>query len=170
MMKSISYFFVVLSFVLFCTTTFAQKSLHDIINIKEKVSNEISSIKKTQPKKMQKQVLLSKTPSISKSILIKSFVFIEGSLLILIGLIFNRRKQIKKRYQLSKLKENIKKLRAEKIGSVFDVRNYKLRKKLVYQPIHYLEQDITRRAKKFAIAKGEIQLALKINMMQSDTR
>lgn len=160
--------------VFFSVNIFAQKSFHDIINIKEKVAQQIKEISETEAAKTQKkdltnkkEVLESSVPFMSKISFIKTFVFVEGSLLILIGLSFKRRKQEMKKYKISRLKENIRKLRAEKIGSIFDSKNYKLRKRLIMQPIKITEGEICRKAKEYSISKGELHLALKIKLMQS---
>ena len=154
---------------------FAQKSVDDIINIREKVSEKIDAMNKEETKKLSKKVQTNKEnifiggmPVLSKNTLIKSFVFVEGSLLILIGFTLKRRLLDKKKHQMSRLKENIRKLRAERIGSIFDVSHYKVRRQLRMQPIKISEREITRRAKEYSISKGEIHLALNINLMQNN--
>ena len=161
-------------FVFFSGNIFAQKSVKDIINIKERVEKQIDEISKIETVKKQKteqpnekKVLESSAPMISKITLIKTFIFVEGTLLILIGLAFKRRKQELRKYKMSKLKENIRRLRAEKIGSIFEPKYYRIRKQLITQPIKISEKEICRKAKEYSISKGELHLALKIKLMQS---
>ena len=160
--------------VFFSVNIFAQKSFKDIINIKENVAKQLDEINKTEAVKTQKkeqinekEVLESSVPLMSKMSFVKTFVFVEGSLLILIGLAFKRRKREMKKNKISTLKENIRKLRTEKIGSIFDSKNYKTRKQLIMQPIKISEKEICRKAKEYSISKGELHLALKIKLMQS---
>ncbi len=172
MKKIVIIIFIVM--VAFSANVFAQKSIDDILNIKEKVSKQIDVISKEEAKKLSKRVsekkgnvVIGSTPGFSKNSLIKTFVFVEGSLLILIGLIVKRKLEEKKKFQLSRLKENIRKLRTEKIGSLFDVSRYNLRRRFIMQPIKISESEITKKAKEYSISKGEIHLALKIKLMQS---
>jgi hypothetical protein len=107
---------------------------------------------------------------ISKKSFVKIFIFLEGSIFIIL-LILTRRKRIEiKKYELSVLKENIRRLRGENIGSILNNPSYKNRRKLRFQKIKVDGREITKRAKQMSISKGEIFLAAKLSSMMNNTR
>lgn len=107
---------------------------------------------------------------LTKDAAAKIFVIVE--ILMLSGLIFlwsTRAKRNKKR-KIAVLKNNIKKLREERIGSLEENGLSMLRGGLRYDPIKINDsgKDITFRARKNNIGKGEVHLAAKIKLLTGE--
>ena len=146
----------------------------EVVNIREIVQNQINEIKAKEAAVEKENVLFGDFGGeeffVSRSVLTRLYIFIEGSLLIIILIYLKRKFAESKKYRINVLKENIKKLRAEKIGSRSDKELYLIRKKLRLQPAAKTGREITMRAKKMKISKGEIYLAAKLQMMTSQNR
>ena len=104
------------------------------------------------------------TSESSNGVAAKLFFLTEVSLLT--GLIILYRRKRIAVYQL-KLKNNIKKLRQEKIGSINNSKLTRIRTCLKFQPLkmNNIGREITRKAKKISISKGEIHLAAKLQLL-----
>jgi len=144
------------------------------IDIRAIVQNQIDEIKAKEVTARNENIFLAEFGSeeffIGKSALTKLYIFIEGSLLIILLIYVKRKLTESKKYRIQVLKENINKLRSEKIGSRGSRELYRIRRKLRLQPAAKSGKEITMRAKKMNIAKGEIYLAAKLNMMMSRNR
>ena len=105
------------------------------------------------------------------SSLIKLFVLVEASLLAAMILIYRRRK-ISEKPEETNLKENIMKLREEKIEGVNDKKLAQLRKSLKNQRLEVKDmgRSITKKAKKMSLSKGEVHLAAKLNILAGSNR
>ncbi|NOX18813.1 MAG: hypothetical protein GXO87_11100 [Chlorobi bacterium] len=144
------------------------------VDIRAIVQHQINDIKAREESAKNENVLLSEFDGkeffIGRSALTKLYVFIEGSLLIILLIYVKRKLSDSEKYRIQTLKENINKLRAEKIGSRSGRELYQIRRKLRLQPAAKSGREITMRAKKMNISKGEIYLAAKLNMMMSQNR
>ena len=158
------------------------------VNIREILNRQISGLKEN---KLQENGLIPKAANhqaeilpasdsvlkntientlneyLSKNIAVKIFVTIE--ILLLTGLVvlwLTKNKRDKKR-KIAALKKNIQILREERIGSLEKNDLSVLRGRLRFDPIRINDngKDITFRARKNNIGKGEIHLAAKIKMM-----
>lgn len=109
---------------------------------------------------------------LDKPLATKIFVGIEILLLSVLFILWFVRNKSKKMQQISILKNNIKNLREERIGSRNEQSLSNLRLKLALSPIKIDDhgKDITARAKKYNISKGEIHLAAKIKILSSQVR
>lgn len=171
----------------FAQETSTNKDAEEVVNIKELVDKQIQEIKEQEAKNQLKPsdkydneaaiipVKDSETEiisglTVSKDLLEKFFLFIEASLLVVIGFFFRKKLLKTRKDKRSKLKENIKKLREEKLGGMFDNSLVNVRKQLILQPIKIDGRTITSHAKKLSISKGEVYLAAKINMMMNNPR
>jgi hypothetical protein len=95
------------------------------------------------------------------------FLFVELSLLVLLGYTVKKRYDKINKLKVIELKRNVKDLREEKIGSFANKELSLLRMKLNNTKINVKDssREITQKAKSLAISKGEIHLAAKIKMM-----
>ena len=150
------------------------KNADETVDIRAIVQGQIDEIKSRETAAKNENVLLAEFGGeefiIGKSALTKLYIFIEGSLLIILLIYVKRKLAESKKYRIQRLKENINKLRSEKIGSRSGRELYRIRKKLRLQPAAKSGREITMRAKKMNISKGEIYLAAKLNMMMSQNR
>jgi hypothetical protein len=102
-----------------------------------------------------------------KDFLKSVFLFVELSLLVLLGYTVKKRYDKINKLKVIELKRNVKDLREEKIGSFANKELSLLRMKLNNTKINVKDssREITQKAKSLAISKGEIHLAAKIKMM-----
>lgn len=109
---------------------------------------------------------------IPKSSAVKLFVMVEAIMLAVLFLLWYSKNSKNRKRQIAILKNNIKSLREEKIGSRHETNLSKLRSSLRFQTIKINDngKDITYRARKNQISKGEIHLAAKIKLMAGDYR
>lgn len=161
-------------------------SANEMINIREFVAKQIREIQAAEAEKATAQlqndsklikasVFKEKEASITifdkallfikENIFSKLFISIEILFLLLIIFFWYKSKPKTVRIKKSVLKENIRKLREEKIDAVLNSRLSKIRSRLVLQPIKIDGRNITAMAKRLSISKGEIHLAAKINLM-----
>ncbi len=112
-------------------------------------------------------VALTKEENGSREFLKSFLLFIELSLLVLLGYIVKKRYDKISKLKVIELKRNVKNLREERIGSFANRELSLLRMKLNKTKINLNDgsSEITRKAKSLAISKGEIHLAAKIRMM-----
>lgn len=107
---------------------------------------------------------------LTKDNAVKLFVVIE--IIMILGLIYlwSTKSQREKRRKIAILKNNIKQLREERIGSFQSKSLSMLRGKLRFDPIKINDKgkDITYRARKNKIGKGEIHLAAKIKLLSGE--
>lgn len=109
---------------------------------------------------------------IPKSSAVKLFVIVEVIMLAVLFLLWYSKNNRNRKRQIAILKNNIKSLREEKIGSRHETNLSKLRSSLRFQTIKINDngKDITYRARKNQISKGEIHLAAKIKLLAGDYR
>jgi hypothetical protein len=107
---------------------------------------------------------------LSKDVAARIFIVIE--ILMIAGLVYlwGTKNSKNKKRKIAILKENIRKLREERIGSLQSKSLSMLRGKLRYDPIKINDngKDITFRARKNNIGKGEVHLAAKIKLLVGD--
>ncbi len=105
------------------------------------------------------------------SSLVRIFVLIEASLLAAMVLVYRRRK-ISAKPEKANLKENIMKLRDDKIEGSNDEKLAQLRKSLKNQRLEVknMGRSITKKAKKLSVSKGEVHLAAKLNILAGSNR
>lgn len=101
------------------------------------------------------------------SILLKGFILFEATLLAAIVVVYRRKKVGFKKALKRELKENIGLLREEKIETTTNRNLENVRKSLTRKKINIKQGShaITHLAKKFSIAKGEVHLAIKLNVI-----
>lgn len=102
-----------------------------------------------------------------KKLLKPLLLFVELSLLVLLGYTIKKRYDKINKLKVIELKRNVKDLREERIGSFNNKELSLLRMKLNNTKINLKDsgREITEKAKSMAISKGEIHLAAKIKMM-----
>ena len=103
---------------------------------------------------------------------VKLFVIIEVIMFAGLVLMWLRKTRNNKKRQISILKNNIKSLREEKIGSRHETNLSKLRRSLRFETIKINDngKDITSRARQNQISKGEVHLAAKIKLLAGEYR
>lgn len=114
--------------------------------------------------------VVNKSRSIIKSSnlnLLKGYILFQASLLASIVVVYRRKKQSFKKELKKELKQNISLLREEKLfnhtnNELVDVRKSLTNKKIKLQQG---SSAITQLAKKLSIAKGEVHLAIKLNVI-----
>jgi hypothetical protein len=173
---------LVIAFVLvFCwvVNSYAQKdsSKTDTVSISSIIHSQIETIKsKETPKEIRKPDLSKKAENntvflgLSESMLIRIFIFVDILLVTVLFIIWRRRKQRIAAELKAKFKNNIRKLREERIKGKDDLRLKTLRKNLQSHAICNDLNDklVTDQAKKLSISKGEIYLAAKIKSYKKD--
>ncbi len=124
-----------------------------------KVINEKNAVKIS--------TVLTKEESELKGLLKSFLLFVELSLLVLLGYFVKKRYDKINKLKVIELKRNVKDLREEKIGSYSNTELSVLRMKLNSTKINLKDsgREITQQAKRLAISKGEVHLAAKIKMM-----
>lgn len=176
----------ILLILLTAAALFAQESVKsDSIDIRSLVNEQISKIKEQESKavstnnavKVNKAQILSGRESkfnITAKDFISYAVFFLVELVLAASLIFLwiKRKEINNKYAVKYLKLNIAKLRSERIGTKFNNDLTKLRTTLVGQTINVNDpgRDITYKAKKYSISKGEVHLAAKLKILAEKSR
>lgn len=157
------------------------------VNIRALLEKQISEIKKreeakknivhVEPKKQASVVMgvsgnidASVKEFLSKDVAVKIFIVVEVLMLTGLFLIWSRKMKKNKKRRTAILKSNIKKLREERIGS-FEVKKLSLiRNRLCFEPIKINDngRDITYRARKNNISKGEVHLAARIKLLAGE--
>ena len=119
-------------------------------------------------KKMAKNSKVSKAGT--QQIYFKAFILFEASLLASILVMYRRKKIGFKKELRRELKENISLLRTEKLDVKPDKKLEGLRKSLTRKNINLKQgsNSITNLAKKLSIAKGEVHLAIKLNVIAGE--
>ena len=149
-------------------------SVDTVKETKEEAKIDFIAVEKTQKAEMIASGnlgLVEKTEELlPKSSAVKLFVIIE--VIMFAGLVFmwlNKTTKNKTR-ENAILKNNIKSLREEKIGSRDEFSLSKLRSNLRFDPIKINDngKDITFRARKNQISKGEVHLAAKIKLLAGE--
>jgi len=137
-----------------------------------KVVKKSASVQNSPVKPYYKKVIKKSKSSKNsiKSIYIKIFILFESSLLAAIVVIYRRKKLGFKKALRKELKQNIGLLRKEQLKSesaddLVNVRKSLTRKKIKVQNG---TSSITKLAKKLSIAKGEVHLAVKLNMIAGE--
>ena len=150
-----------------------EKQISDIRSRENQKKNVVS----TETKQQAGVVSLNKVASnrtvkefLSKDVAVKIFIVIE--ILMITGLVYlwGTKNSKNRKRKIAILKSNIKKLREERIGSFQSKSLSMLRGKLRYDPIKINDngKDITFRARKNNIGKGEVHLAAKIKLLVGD--
>ncbi|MBU2492246.1 MAG: hypothetical protein KJ571_06435 [Bacteroidetes bacterium] len=178
---------LVLSFI-FCSINTAQIVDTSSVDVRAMLDKQISEIRAKQQENEaaaipaevinNAEIIKAGNSNIDKNILeflqkdfaAKLFVLVE--LVMLLGLIYLWAAKVKrnKKRKMEMLKSNIKKLREEQIGSIEENNLSTLRGKLRYYNIKTDDngKDITFRARKNSIGKGEIHLAAKIQLLAGE--
>lgn len=142
----------------------------DSIKSKEAVVKDVkkneTSINKTPTKTEEKEIFLG----LSESVMIKIFLLMDACFAAVLFIMWKRRKQRIEKEQKVIFKDNIRKLREERIKGKEDARLKALRKNLQTHAIcaNVSDTAIANQAKKLSISKGEIYLAAKIKSYNKD--
>lgn len=153
------------------------------IDVRAMLKKEIKQIKNEQKSKLnvtseptKASTILSPDEklflSIDKNSFIKFFVLIEATFIASLVVIYRRRRLKASSLTEKMLKQNIKNIRDEKIGSKFDKELTKKRKEL--KKLQANEEakpaQITQLAKKLSVSKGEVHLALKLGLLSNNAK
>lgn len=137
-----------------------------------KVVKKTASVQNSPTNRSFKKVAKKNNSPITayKGILLKAFILFEASLLAVIVVMYRRKRIGFKNAAKKELKHNINLLRKEKLvnrsgSELVNVRKSLTRKKIKIQKGSL---SITRLAKKLSIAKGEVHLAIKLNMITGE--
>jgi hypothetical protein len=144
-------------------------------DIKALVQKQIAEIKKKEQthEKPVRQVAekeeVSKTGNSAAvdSLIMKGFILFQTTLIAALFILWRRSKRELRKYHKSKLKNNIRNMREEKVKTSHNPKLATLRSSLGNEAkrMHDFRKDITKQAKRYSIAKGEVHLAAKLNMM-----
>lgn len=143
---------------------------------KEEVKTDIAAVEKTQKAEMipveNLEVIEKTNEFLPKGSAVKLFVIIEVIMFAGLVLMWLRKTRTNKKRQITILKNNIKSLREEKIGSRHETNLTKLRRSLRFETIKINDngKDITSRARQNQISKGEVHLAAKIKLLAGEYR
>jgi hypothetical protein len=152
----------------------------DSIDIRSLVTEQINAVKIKEDQTAVKNIKAELIPQTSIKVESGSrdytyhiiFFLIEIVLAASLIFLWIKRKEINNKYAVKYLKLNIAKLRKEKIGTKINDDLSRLRTTLIAQPINVNDhgRDITYKAKKYSISKGEVHLAAKLKMLAERSR
>ena len=154
----------------------------DSVSISRIIQSQIDSIKSKEIAADVKKVKtsLNEPPveaeekdiflGLSEDVLIKVFLLMDACFAAALFIMWRRRKQRIEKEQKVIFKDNIRKLREERIKGKEDVRLKALRKNLQTHAIcaNLNDNAVANQAKKLSISKGEIYLAAKIKSYNKD--
>lgn len=163
-------------------SVFSQETANnDSVDIRSLVSEQINKIKENET--MSATIKTAEVVAVPKKNEFKKteikdytnyaiFFAVEIGLAVSLIFLWIKRKKINNKHAVKYLKLNIAKLRKERIGTRFNNDLTKLRSKLAAQPIRVNDhgRDITYKAKKYSISKGEVHLAAKLKMLAEKSR
>lgn len=154
----------------------AEAAADTVKETKEEVKTDIIAVEKTQKAEMVSaenlDAAVKTVEFLPQESAVKLFVIIEVIMFTGLVLMWLRKTRKNKKRQISILKNNIKSLREEKIGSRHETNLSKLRNSLRFETIKINDngKDITSRARKNQISKGEVHLAAKIKLLAGEYR
>lgn len=175
---------IILVIALFVISISAEEKVQsDSVDIRSMVTEQINAAKENKTVQNNKIVQSNKAeiiPTVNQESLVKTsdytyyviFFFIEIGLAASLVLLWIKRKEMNNKYAVKFLKLNVAKLRKEKIGTKFNADLTKLRTQLSAQTFNVNDhgRDITYKAKKYSISKGEVHLAAKLKMLAEKSR
>jgi hypothetical protein len=167
--------------LIFSFVVSAQENVkQDSIDIRSLVTEQINAVKIKEDQTAVKNIKAELIPQTSIKVESGSrdytyhiiFFLIEIVLAASLIFLWIKRKEINNKYAVKYLKLNIAKLRKEKIGTKINDDLSRLRTTLIAQPINVNDhgRDITYKAKKYSISKGEVHLAAKLKMLAERSR
>ena len=131
-----------------------------------KTINEYLTVEELHLDKKKEEITKSRKAVIDSWIM-KGFILFQTGLIVTLFLLWRRAKRELAKYHKSKLKNNIRNMREEKIKASHNPKLATLRSSLGNEAkrMEDFRKDITKQAKRYSIAKGEVHLAAKLNMM-----
>jgi len=162
--------------LIFSFVVSAQENVkQDSIDIRSLVTEQINAVKIKESQTAVESNKAEIIPQTSIEVKLESkdytyhiiFFVIEIGLAASLILLWMKRKEINNKYAVKYLKLNVAKIRKEKIGTKINDDLSRLRTTLIAQPINVNDhgRDITYKAKKYSISKGEVHLAAKLKML-----
>ena len=172
------YLLLMLTIILVIPQEDAKNSIESLLNnkadqiTKEEIAkrSEIIPAPAISPRIVQK---VKKAEAFTATTLHYQILFlINASFIAAMVVVIRRRKLQLEQLKVSDLKNNIKKLRAEQLGSLSDSKLKKIRTGLFKKNIIIDNNglNITSLAKKLSISKGEVHLAAKLNLLYEQNK
>ena len=152
------------------------RSVSDSLNIRAILSKQINDIKARDSIVFSKSsltegdIIVNTDKSNIKESLFKPFLLLESGLVAVLVVLWRRKRARDNKSVELKFKDNVRKLRMEKIGSTSGSKPGRFKEFINAEPIRMKNtgKDITVTAKKFDISKGEVHLAAKIKYLMDE--